>query len=372
MFRATRRRDAKFASNCHYRAWKAAKKLSFEGRKDVRSVHAVAVSISGDVMAGVLLLAEPRKKIAHPLNQEILAPRLIAQLQNHLPVIEIQGQTRRHAIGKLARLLRAGGNPGLIVEQGMAFLKNFQERGFLLLQVAFGDRSDVLGEVLDDCFAIFAFFEEFDHAKNRAAFGEDFQAAVRIFFESLSNGRGAADGGDALVGGENDAEFDFFAEAAADHHAITMLENMEREAATREEHDIQWKKWDTNSFHRIWPVQLVILNRTTPSETAEPASRRARASRRHFALREYPRTKVCALVRFRRRAKDAGRTENIRRHRPDCFRATSRNARWRLDRPRTWYIPGPGRNARRHRRAFPRRTAPGLRGDFSGWVASVN
>src|SRR6202041_3210099 len=99
----------------------------------LRSVHAVAVTISGDMLPGMLLLPEARKKIAHPLNQEILAPGLIAKLQNHLPVIEIQGQARRHAIGKLARLLGAGGNPGLIVEQGMALLENLEERGLLLL-----------------------------------------------------------------------------------------------------------------------------------------------------------------------------------------------------------------------------------------------
>src|SRR5580698_764432 len=338
----------------------------------IRLVSAVGVAVAGDVVPGPLLLPETRNQVVHPLNQEILASGLIAEFQNDLAVVKIQGQAGGHAVGKFARLFGAGGDPGLVVEQGMALLKNFQERGFLLLQVAFGDRSDVLGEVLDNCFAIFAFFEKFDHAKNRAAFGEDFQAAVRIFFQPLSNGGGAADGGHALVGGENDAEFDFFTEAAANHHAITMLENMEREAATREEHDVQRKKWDPNSFHRIWPVQLIILNRTTASEIAEPASRRARACRRHFALREYRRTKVYALVRVRRRAKDAGRTENIRRHRPGCFRATSRNARWRLDRRRTWYIPGPGRNARRHRRAFRRRTAPGLRDGFSGSGASVN
>src|SRR5208282_5361139 len=102
--------------------------------------------------------------------------------------------------------------------------------------------------------------------------------------------------------------------------AIAMLENVEREAATREKHDVQRKKWNPNSFHRIGPVILVILNRIIASATAMPASRRGRACRRHSAPPKCLRTKACALVRFRRFAKGAGRTGNSPRHRQGCFR----------------------------------------------------
>jgi hypothetical protein len=92
--------------------------------------------------------------------------------------------------------------------------------------------------VFDDGFVIGFFVEKPDHAEDVGTGGEDIAAAIGIALEDTLDIRDAADAGDAAIGCVDEAEADFFFDAASGHFTVALLENVEREERAREEHDV--------------------------------------------------------------------------------------------------------------------------------------
>ncbi len=96
-----------------------------------------------------------------------------------------------------------------------------------------------IGDLTGEEGAILVEFGDFEAAVTG---GIDIHAAVVVGFGDTVNACGAADGGDAIFEGEDDAEFAIRLEGLIDHEFVTFFKDMEGEAGTREEDEAKGKE----------------------------------------------------------------------------------------------------------------------------------
>src|SRR5579862_286413 len=120
-----------------------------------------------------------------------------------------------------------------------------------------------------------------------------------MLLKPLSDRRGAAHRGHALVRGQNDAEFDAFRKAAADHDSIAMFKNVEGKGRARKENNIEGKKWYSNRFHRLRSVDSGQHGLLLPTTAFVSALTHQCQSSLHFISRMH-------IARFLRRQDSLG------------------------------------------------------------------
>ena len=105
----------------------------------------------------------------------------------------------------------------------------------------FGDRGGVevvieIGDVAGKEGAILVEFGDFEAAESG---GVDVHAAVVVGFGDAVNAGGAADGGDAIFEGEDDAEFPIGSQRLIDHEFVPFFEDVKGQAGAGEEDEAE-------------------------------------------------------------------------------------------------------------------------------------
>lgn len=155
---------------------------------------------------------------------------LVAHLQEGLLGGEVG-----EGLGELEAEQRGVEVDGEALLGGEGFLEGF--RGAAAeIGTAFGE---FVVEELDAATEEGAFVVEGFDFEAASADGEDVEAAVFVLFEDVGDVSGAAGVDESALDGEDDAEFGLTVERLADHLLVTVLEDVEREAGMREQHDAQ-------------------------------------------------------------------------------------------------------------------------------------
>ncbi len=219
------------------------------------------MAVAAGDLPQTLPLGELGKEFANFLKQKSPPRAFFGDLEQILFGFQFQRKPGGHLESERNFFVTAGGNPGLAENQSVADLEAFDQMIFL-----FGIlREEVFHQIFGDGFLIFPFIQDFDDAKQSAAFTQNIGPAIGIFLQLFYDLSRATDFYDSSFSRQNYTYLEIFVHASRDHHSVTLLENVQRERHAREQHHFKREQRNASGSH---DVELTALRAQRNAESA--------------------------------------------------------------------------------------------------------